>query len=165
MNFRSQVSSRESRLLSFNFKLLKAKSFLLFVFCFLLFALASCSVPNLEKPECAAARQAVKEFYSFHFGDQMKPSRENSRKREKFLTDELNRALAAAETEEATDYFTQTDDYPKAFRIGECAATDENRTVFQVVLFWKNDTRSEQREVKVEAVKQDGKWLINGVEN
>ncbi len=163
MNFRFQVSGLRSRVLSFNFKLLKAKLFLLFCFCFFVFTFAACSIPNLEKPECTAARQAVKEFYSFHFGDQMKPSKENLRKREKFLTDELNRALAAPETETATDYFTQTDDYPKAFRIGECAATDENRTVFQVVLFWKDDTRSEQREVKVESVKQNGKWLINRV--
>ncbi len=102
-------------------------------------------------------------IYSFHFGDQMNPTRENLRKREKFLTEELNRALAAPETETATDYFTRTDNYPKAFRIGECAATNEKRTVFQVVLFWKDDVRSEQREVKVEVVKQNGKWLINSV--
>jgi hypothetical protein len=165
MNFRFQVSGFRFQVLSFNFKLVKAKLFLLFTFCFLLFTFASCSIPNLEKPECAAARQKVKEFYSFHFDDQMKPSKENLQKREKFLTDALNRALAAPETETATDYFTQTNDYPKAFRIGECAAANETRTVFQVVLFWKDDARSEQREVKVETVKQNGKWLINSVGN
>lgn len=163
MSFRFHTSGFKFRNLIFNCQIPKAKPFLLFTFCFTLFTFAACSMPNLEKPECTAARQTVKEFYSFHFGDQMKPSTENLRKRAKFLSDELNRALAAPETETATDYFTRTDDYPKAFRIGECAATNENRTVFQVVLFWKDDVRSEQREVKVEAVKQSGKWLINSV--
>ena len=162
MNLKFHVSRFKPRILSFNFKFPNPISFLLFTFWFPFF-FAACSVPNLEKPECTAARQAVKEFYSFHFGDQMKPSKENLRKREKFLSDELNRALATPETETATDYFTQADDYPKAFRIGECAAANENRTVFQVVLFWKDDARSEQREVKVEAIKQNGKWLINSV--
>ena len=165
MNFRFQALDFEFQVLGSNFKLVKAKLFSLFIFYFLLSTFAACSIPNLEKLECTAARQAVKEFYSFHFDDQVKPSKENLRKREKFLTDELYRTLAAQENETATDYFTQTDDYPKAFRIGECAMTNENRTVFQVVLFWKDDARSEQREVKVETVKQNGKWLINSVGN
>jgi hypothetical protein len=41
----------------------------------------------------------------------------------------------------------------------------ENKVVFQVVLFWKDDTRSEQREIKVETVKRNDKWLIDKVEN
>ncbi len=163
MSYRFQVARFKFRNLIFNCNVSRANSFLLSAFCFTLFTFAACSMPNLEKPECTAARQTVREFYSFHFGDQMKPSKESLQKREKFLSDELNRALAAPEIETATDYFTRTDDYPKAFRIGECAATNENRTVFQVVLFWKDDARSEQREVRVEAVKQNGKWLINGV--
>ena len=93
----------------------------------------------------------------------MKFSLENLQKREKFLTDELKQNLAA-QTESAKDYFTETDDYPKAFRVGDCNVTNENKTVFQVVLFWKDDTRSEQREIKVEAVKQNNIWLINKVE-
>jgi hypothetical protein len=163
MSFRFQVSGFKFRNLIFNCQVPNAKPFLLFTFCLLLSAFAACSIPNLEKPECTAARQTVKEFYSFHFGGEMKPSKENLQKREKFLSDELKRALAAPETGTATDYFTRTDDYPKAFRIGECAAANENRVVFQVVLFWKDDARSEQREVRVEAVKQNGKWLINSV--
>ncbi len=163
MIFQFQAAGFKFRNSIFNCKISRAKLFSLFAFHFLLFTFAACSIPNLEKTECTAARQTVKEFYSFHFGGEMKPSKENLRKREKFLSDELNRALAAPQTETATDYFTRTDDYPKAFRIGECAAANENRTVFQVVLFWKDDARSEQREVKIEAVKQNGKWLINSV--
>jgi hypothetical protein len=123
-----------------------------------------CSIPNLEKPECAAARQTVREFYSYHFGNDMKPSEENLRQREKFLTARLKQNLAA-QSDGKKDYFTETDDYPKAFRVGSCEAASTDKTVFEVVLFWKDDTRSEQREIKVETVKQNDKWLINKVEN
>jgi len=137
-----------------------------FLFCLLssVFCLLSCSIPNLEKPECTTARQTVREFYSFHFGGDMKLSKENLQKRERFLTDELKQNLAA-QAESPKDYFTATDDYPKAFRVGDCSAASENKVVFQVVLFWKDDTRSEQREIKVTTVKQNDKWLIDKVEN
>ncbi len=136
----------------------------IFVFCFLscVFCLLSCSVPNLENPVCNDSRQAVKEFYSLHFGSDMKPSDENLELREKFLTDELKQELLN-QRDGAKDYFTATDDYPKAFRVGSCAVENENKTVFQVVLFWRDDTRSQQREIKVETIKQNHKWLINKI--
>jgi len=136
-----------------------------FVFCIFHFPFSiSCSIPNLEKPECTEARQTVREFYSFHFGNDMKLSKENLQKRERFLTDELKQNLAA-QAENSKDYFTATDDYPKAFRVGDCNVAGENKIVFQVVLFWKDDSRSEQREIKVTIVKRNDKWLIDKVEN
>jgi hypothetical protein len=92
----------------------------------------------------------------------MKPSDENLELREKFLTDELKQELLN-QRDGAKDYFTATDDYPKAFRVGSCAVENENKTVFQVVLFWRDDTRSQQREIKVETIKQNDKWLINKI--
>ena len=141
------------------------RKIMVFIFCTLHFAFfISCSIPNLEKPECTEARQTVREFYSFHFGNDMKLSKENLQKRERFLTDELKQNLVV-QAENSIDYFTATDDYPKAFRVGDCNVAGENKTVFQVVLFWKDDSRSEQREIKVETVKQNDKWLIDNVEN
>ena len=135
-----------------------------FAFCIFLFQFSDgCSIPNLEKPECTAARQTVREFYSYHFGNDMKPSAENLRQREKFLTGELKRTLETR-SDGKTDYFSATDDYPKAFRVGGCEVIDENKTVFEVLLFWKDDARSEQRSINVEVVRQTDKWLINQVE-
>ena len=94
----------------------------------------------------------------------MKPSKENLQKREKYLTAELKQNLAA-QVDGARDYFTATDDYPKAFRIGSCEVAGENKTIFQIVFFWRDDARSEQREIKVETVRENDKWLINKVLN
>ena len=125
----------------------------------------SCSVPVLESPECIEARNTVKEFYSYHFDADMKPSAENLKQRQRFLSPELiTRLSTLGETQK--DYFTGTSDYPKAFRIGGCeAVSPQKRTVFGVLLFWKTDSREEQREIKVEAVKENDRWLIDKVEN
>ena len=138
---------------------------LILLFCIFNFAfLISCSIPNLEAPECTAAREDVREFYSYHFGNDMKPSAENLKLREKFLSKALWQTLSTS-NEAAKDYFTMTDQYPKAFRIGECRVISPEKTVFGVLLFWKDDRRNEQREIKVEAVKENGRWLVDKVSN
>ena len=137
---------------------------LFILFCILHFTFCiSCSVPNLEKPECTEARSAIREFYSFHIGNDIKPSAKNLKLREKFLSRELFE-MRSASNETAKDYFTGTDDYPKAFRVGSCEVVSPDKTVLGVLLFWRDDTRSEQREIKVEAVKENEKWLIDKVE-
>ena len=124
----------------------------------------SCTIPNLEKPECTAGRDVVKRFYSFHFGNDMSPSLEGLKVREKFLTNRLFQELSAL-SEQKRDYFTATDNYPKAFRVGECKAESQDRVTMQVVLLWKTETSSEQKEVQAEAVKTGDAWLINKVSN
>lgn len=136
----------------------------LFRFSLFAFCLCVCCVPVLEKPECAEARNAVREFYSFHFAGDLKPSAENLKQNEKFLSNNLKKQLER-QPETATDYFTQTDDYPKTFRVGECEIISPQKAVLGVLLFWKTETRSEQREIKVETVKENDQWLIDKVES
>lgn len=133
------------------------------IFLILFVVFQACSVPNLEKPECRESRDIVKKFYSFHFGNDMLPSADNLKAREKFLSPKLFDELKN-QTETKRDYFTQTDDYPKAFRVGGCEIVSDKQTIFEVVLFWKTETRSEQRTVKVETFKENENWLIEKVE-
>lgn len=123
---------------------------------------ASCSVPNLEESECAESRDAVKQFYSFHLANDMRPSLENFRARERFLTKQLAVSLQTSHLTEF-DPFTATGDYPKAFRVGECRVLAPGKIQLQVILFWRDDNRSEQKEVTVETIKQGDKWLIDSV--
>ena len=136
-----------------------------FTFCILPFAFCiSCNVPTLEAPECTEARTAVREFYSYHFAGEMQFAPEKLKQRERFLTEELIKSLPNAPTDR--DPFTLTDDVPRAFRVGGCeVAEPQKRVIFGVLLFWKTDTRSEQREIKVEAVRLGDKWLINKISN
>ncbi len=123
----------------------------------------ACSLPSLEKPQCAAARDTVKRFYSFHFGNDMHPSPENLKAREQFLTSELVSTLSAS-TETAKDYFTATETYPKAFRVGSCTSDSDDKATLQVLLLWRDDTKNEQKEVHAKTVKIGDKWLINKVQ-
>jgi hypothetical protein len=135
-------------------------------FCFLLIAssfLVGCSQPILESQQCIESRDVVKKFYSYHFGNDMKPSAENLELRKKYLSENLIQKLSS-QNEEKIDYFTQTDDYPKAFRVGGCEDISPERTAFEILIFWKTPTRSEQRALKVETLKENSKWTIEKVE-
>ena len=122
---------------------------------------SACSVPNLEKPECTAARDTVKRFYSFHFDnhgtgpDQVLPEHLT------FLTPRLVGEIASL-TARKRDYFTDTEDFPKAFRVGTCKA-DGDTVTLQVLLLWRDDQASKQEEVKVQTVKSGDSWLIDKV--
>ena len=122
----------------------------------------SCSVPNLEKPQCTAARLAARRFYSFHFGNDMMMTTENLKAREPYLTPELYGTLSAA-GESRFDYFTATERYPKAFRIGTCTSESPDRASFQVVLLWRDENGSDQKEVHAEVVQKGNDWLIDKV--
>ena len=136
--------------------------FLLFTFYFLL--ATACSIPNLEAPECTESRGVVKELYSYHFGNEMRFSQENLRQREKFLTPELYKNLQKSPAD-ADVFTTNNTDFPKAFRVGKCEVAEPTKTNFEVLLFWKTDTRSEQKAINVEVVKQGDKWLVNKILN
>ena len=130
------------------------------------FSLLSCSVPNLEEVDCREARDVIREFYSLHFGNDRQPSAENLRLREKYLTSRLKGDLndAVAALPEGTDYFTATTDFPKAFRVGECQSAQPGQPVlFNVLLFWKDDERTEQKHILVTLKKEDDAWRIDSV--
>ncbi len=136
--------------------------FRFFIFAFLLFTFNACSMPNLESPECTDSRLAVKQFYSFHFANEMKFSADNLKQREKFLTPEFAQSLKNSPGE--NDVFTtNSTDFPKAFRIGECKLIEPTKTNLEIVLFWKDDNRTEQKNIHVETVKQADKWLLNKI--
>lgn len=126
------------------------------------YCLLACRVPNLATPQCSEARDAVRRFYSFHFGNDMRQSAENVEAREQFLTLELLESFSSV-GETSKDYFTATENYPKAFRVGSCSSETDKKATLQVLLFWRDDTKSEQKEVHVETVKVGDKWLINKV--
>ncbi len=137
------------------------------IFCLLssVFFLLSCgSVPNLEAPECTESRGAVKVLYSFHFGNEMRFSEENLKQREKFLTPEFYKSLQGLQTD-GDVLTTGNTDFPKAFRVGKCEVAAPDKTNFEVLLFWRTDTRTEQRPIRVEVVKQGDKWLVNKILN
>lgn len=133
-------------------------------FFLILLLFGACSVPILEPPECVESRGIVREFYSFHFGNDMHFSRANLDVRRRFLSAAFADSLENVETE--NDVFTVNSvDLPRAFRVGECVAEGPDRTRFQVLFFWRDEKRTEQRSIQVTAKRINGAWLIDGIEN
>jgi hypothetical protein len=126
------------------------------------FVIAGCSIPNLESPECTEARTAVKQFYSFHFGNDTRPSRENLKLRERFVTPEFYASLPYGGT---TDVFTGSAEPPTTFKVGECKTLTPTTVDFQIQIYWRTDASTMQKELHVVAVKRDAGWLINNVSN
>ncbi|MEP7148687.1 MAG: hypothetical protein ABI857_07365 [Acidobacteriota bacterium] len=137
--------------------------------CLLLVAccLLACSLPNLEEADCTQARDIVREFYSFHFANDMHPTQENIRLREKYLTHDYATKLMHGEasvTPATKDLFTDSEDFPKAFRVGECKVVEAGQNVqFKVLMFWKDDEKSQQKPVVAFVRKENDKWLIDSV--
>ncbi|MEO5857734.1 MAG: hypothetical protein ABIR33_02175 [Pyrinomonadaceae bacterium] len=92
----------------------------------------------------------------------MKFSDEVLKHREKFLTPEFAKSVAGSAA--GTDPFTTgSEDIPKAFRVGDCREHSPERTESSVLLFWRTDERTEQREIRVEAIDRNDTWLVNKV--
>lgn len=121
-----------------------------------------CSIPNLEKPECAEARDAAKRFYSFHFGGEMTPSSDRLKERERFLTPKFYASLNAA-NESEIDPFTMSKDNPKTFKVGVCTLNSEASADMQIQLYWRDDRSTIQKEVVAKIRKDNGNWLLDAV--
>lgn len=137
---------------------------LAFVLCMVHCALfvAACSIPNLEPAECVEARDSARQFYSFHFGNEMRPSAENFKAREKYLTPRYFASLATY-PESGVDPFTLTTDYPRTFKLAECKVASPSDIDLKIQVYWRDDTKTEQQAVQANFIKQDGKWLLDGV--
>lgn len=126
------------------------------------FFIGACSIPNLEPAECVDARDSARQFYSFHFGNEMRPSAENFKARERYLTPRYFASLATY-PENGADPFTLTTEYPRTFKLAECKASSPTDIDLKIQIYWRDDTKTEQQAVQANFVKQDGKWLLDGV--
>lgn len=132
------------------------------IFCILYssFFIAGCSIPNLESQSCIEARSSVREFYSQYFATDAETRSKEWNRFEKYISPNFNWDRGS---NWEVNPFLLTNDWPKAFRDGECKEISSDRTEFRVLLFWKDDVRSEQRPINVETVKIGDKWLIEKV--
>ncbi|MBX3288700.1 MAG: hypothetical protein KF855_05080 [Acidobacteria bacterium] len=123
---------------------------------------SSCSIPNLETPECIEARPAVRIFYSFHFGNDMTFSPENLEARSRFLTERLKTELQSRGG--TGDPFTTGDDnVPKAFRAGSCQTVSPDRVALEVLMLWRTGEGDTQKAITVEMQKIGDEWLVDKV--
>lgn len=132
------------------------------LFLFLILFASSCGIPTIESTDCLEARAAVREFYSYHFDGDMALSDKELDKLQKYMTAESYEDLRG-KTSENDVFTTNTNNYPKAFRVGSCKVDTPDNAVLSVLLFWHKDDQNIQQEITVEARKINDKWLFSKV--
>lgn len=138
-------------------------AFCIFNFAFIIAASSGCSIPNLETPNCSAARDAAKRFYSFHFANDMQYSRESLELRKSYLAPDFYEKLKSWPSG-IRDPFTRADEFPRTFRIGRCSELSDTKVDMQIQLYWKDDSATVQRELAAFLDKSGDAWLVSGVE-
>jgi hypothetical protein len=124
------------------------------------FVLSACSIPNLEGQQCTEARDEVREFYSWYMGMDA-AAREKQR-------DVYNRYIAPDFQSTAgsnADPFYLSDTIPTTFKIGKCDQKDDSHITMQIQLYWRQDRKTDQKEVYADMTKAGDKWLIDKVES
>ena len=129
------------------------------------------SVPALAAPspgDLAAAKAAVQQFYDFHLAHDMGFTTANLKARERFLDPELHALLAKKLAEPVPDDevpdidgdpFTDAQDTPTSFTVGDAAARGELVDV-RVTFRW---SETESRELTVALAKGSSGWGISDV--
>jgi hypothetical protein len=129
-------------------------------FIFIVLVLCGCSIPNLERQQCTEARDVVHDFYFWYLGTE--PAMRDKQQ------DVYNRFIApsfqsAAKTE--LDPFFLSPTIPTTLKIGKCEMKDDSHVEMQVQLYWRQDGKTDQKEVYADVAKTGDKWLIDKVES
>jgi hypothetical protein len=140
------------------------------VFCLLL---PVAGVGQLSNKSSAAAAASVKAFYTFHFKNKFDYSAQGLKRRQRWLDAKLYQLLVAedkkakAKKDEAPelngDPFTNSQEYPNTFRIGDTRQEYEKAFV-EVVFVWQEKGKViDERSIEVELSKAGTLWKISNI--
>jgi len=134
----------------------------IFTFCLSLmaFCFLGCSIPKLEDQRCSEARDTVKEFYSWYLGTDPQMRAGQPDVFERFVSPGFRPTIA-----ENQDPFFLSGTTPTTFKIGKCEAVTETKAEMQVQLYWREDGKTDQKEVFAELTRTNDRWLIENVES
>ena len=130
------------------------------VYVFILFSLAGCSIPNLEGQQCTEARDAVHDFYFWYLGTE--PA---MRDKQRDVYDRFIAPQFSTVSKTNVDPFFLSDTTPTTLKIGKCEMKDDSHVTMQVQLYWRQDGKTDQKEVYADVAKSGDKWLIDKVQS
>jgi hypothetical protein len=130
-------------------------------------------VSQLSNKSSADAAASVKAFYTFHFKNKFDYSAQGLKRRQRWLDAKLYRLLLAedkkakAKKDEAPelngDPFTNSQEYPNTFRIGDTRQEYEKAFV-EVVFVWQEKGKViDERSIEVELAKARTLWKISNI--
>jgi hypothetical protein len=128
---------------------------------------------QLSNKSSQAAVATVKAFYGFHFKNKFDYSNKGLRQRQRWLDAKLYRLLLAedkkakskkAEAPELNgDPFTNSQEYPNAFRVGD-TREEYGKAFVEVVFVWQEKGKViDERSIEVELAKSGNLWKISNI--
>jgi hypothetical protein len=128
---------------------------------------------QLSNKTSADAAATVKAFYTFHFKNKFDYSAQGLKRRQRWLDATLYQLLLAedkkarAKKDEAPDLdgdpFTNSQEYPTSFRIGDTRQEYEKAFV-EVVFLWEDKGKVvDERSIEVELSKAKNLWKISNI--
>lgn len=132
------------------------------VCCLLMTAISqpACSIPNLEGQQCTEARDTVKEFYSWYMGTDAETRQKQNEIYYRYIASNFQSSAGPE-----TDKFYLSETTPTTFKIGKCEQTNDQRIAMQVQLYWRQDGKTDQKEVYADLIKVRDSWQIDKVES
>ena len=127
---------------------------------FILFSLSGCSIPNLEGQQCTEARDAVHDFYFWYLGTEPAMRDKQRDVYDRFIAPEFSTVPKTN-----VDPFFLSDTTPTTLKIGKCEMKDDSHVKMQVQLYWRQDGKTDQKEVYADLAKTGNKWLIDKVQS
>jgi hypothetical protein len=132
-------------------------------------------IGQLSNKSSADAAATVKAFYNFHFKNKFDYSARGLKRRQRWLDAKLYQLLLAedkkskAKKDEAPelngDPFTNSQEYPNTFRIGDTRQEYEKAFV-EVVFVWQEKGKViDERSLEVELSKARNLWKISNIIN
>lgn len=139
----------------------------------LLLLLPATGFSQLSNKTSADAAATAKAFFTFHFKNKFDYSARGLRLRQRWLDTNLYRLLIAADKKaRATkddvpeldgDPFTNSQEYPDTFKIGD-TKEEYGKAMVEVVFLWKDKGKVvDERNVQVELVKEKNLWKISNI--
>jgi hypothetical protein len=147
------------------------------LFVTLLIFLPVVSFSQLADKASADAAATVKAFYTFHFKNKFDYSRQGLRQRQRWLDAtlyqlllaELKRSDASTKKNEAPelngDPFTNSQEYPNSFRIGD-TRQEYAKAIVEIVFVWQDKGKvTDEKSIEVELSKAKTVWKISNIMN
>jgi hypothetical protein len=130
-------------------------------------------VSQLSNKSSADAAATVKAFYHFHFKNRFDYSAQGLKRRQRWLDARLYQLLLAedkkskSKKDEAPDLngdpFTNSQEYPNTFRIGD-TREEYGKALVEVVFVWQEKGKLiDERSIEVELSKAKNLWKISNI--
>ena len=121
--------------------------------------LAACSIPNLDSPECAAARDVAKKYYSLAVGGDPMSHPEVLAKLKALRAPNFSASPAA----EGDPYYYSSVP-PTSYRADECSPLSDGRVKIEITVIWRVNDKNSIRKDWVTVAKSNDTWLVEHID-